>query len=94
MFSGSTPIFIFCGSPFVLLKVFFNKKKVLTASSGSLHMIVDNNNWVMTHGNLKKRKGGKRDLGRDFKDLKITTATVKREIFFSAWGTRKALINA
>lgn len=77
MFSSSIPVLIFCGSPFVLLEVFFIKKKVLTASSGSLHMTVGNSNWVMTHGKQKKRKGGKRNLGRYFKDLKITMALVK-----------------
>lgn len=42
----------------------------------------------------KTRKGGKTGLGRDFKDLKLTTVMVKWEIFFSAWGTRKTVINA
>lgn len=60
-------------------------------------MITDNGNWVMKHWNKKKkkkRKGGETGLGRDFKELKITTVMVKWEIFFSAWGTRKTVINA
>lgn len=52
-------------------------------------MIIDNGNWVIKH-----RKDGKTGLGRDFKDLKITTVMVNWEIFFSAWGTRKTVINA
>lgn len=34
-------------------------------------MIIDNGNWVIKH-----RKDGKTGLGRDFKDLKITTVMV------------------
>lgn len=56
-------------------------------------MIIDNGNQVIKYWNQKNRKGGKTGLGRDFKDFK-TTVMVKWEIFFSAWGTRKTVINA